>query len=292
MILLQTSGNNANEATQTVSVVSDMQSEELYNSSEQALAIPPSASPSAAEESTSSCNHDKQLSNNSKVENGSDAHDLDPSAPVTISKEECSQNGISKCLETEDVSPVDDGTVDMQIVSSQVQHDLVPVTATREEHPQYGICGCDKTPNMMVEDGISDAQNVSTRAQQESAGEYDQNGVSGCNETPNTSSVDDSTSETRTVSSQAEHAMDKEESPRSSDAGGRKSQDMPMFEDGIFGGQTVSGQFHYSQGESSFSAVGPLSGRISYSGPIPYSGSVSLRSDSSTTSTRSFAFPM
>ncbi|GAA0178777.1 chaperone [Lithospermum erythrorhizon] len=42
-------------------------------------------------------------------------------------------------------------------------------------------------------------------------------------------------------------------------------------------------------GETSFSAV---SGRITYSGPIAVSGSTSLRSDSSTTSTRSFAFPV
>lgn len=44
-------------------------------------------------------------------------------------------------------------------------------------------------------------------------------------------------------------------------------------------------------GETSFSMAGPVSGLITYSGPIAYSGSLSLRSDS-TTSTRSFAFPM
>ncbi|XVE74397.1 hypothetical protein DITRI_Ditri12bG0013900 [Diplodiscus trichospermus] len=45
-------------------------------------------------------------------------------------------------------------------------------------------------------------------------------------------------------------------------------------------------------GESSFSASGPVLGLISYSGPIAYSGSLSLRSDSSTMSNRSFAFPI
>lgn len=45
-------------------------------------------------------------------------------------------------------------------------------------------------------------------------------------------------------------------------------------------------------GESSFSVAGPVSGLITYSGPIAFSGSISLRSDSSTTSTRSFAFPI
>lgn len=56
--------------------------------------------------------------------------------------------------------------------------------------------------------------------------------------------------------------------------------------------EPVSSQLQYVNGESSFSAAGPVSGLISYSGPIAYSGSVSLRSDSSTTSTRSFAFPV
>ncbi|KAJ9554142.1 hypothetical protein OSB04_018187 [Centaurea solstitialis] len=49
---------------------------------------------------------------------------------------------------------------------------------------------------------------------------------------------------------------------------------------------------HGDGGESSFSVAGPVSGRITYSGPIPFSGSISIRSDSSTTSTRSFAFPV
>lgn len=56
--------------------------------------------------------------------------------------------------------------------------------------------------------------------------------------------------------------------------------------------QIVTSHIRHSLGESSFSAIGPMSGRISYSGPVPYSGSISLRSDSSTTSTRSFAFPI
>lgn len=54
----------------------------------------------------------------------------------------------------------------------------------------------------------------------------------------------------------------------------------------------VSSQGEQIHGESSFSMVAPFSGLITYSGPIAYSGNVSLRSDSSTTSTRSFAFPI
>ncbi|KHG21027.1 Formate--tetrahydrofolate ligase [Gossypium arboreum] len=56
--------------------------------------------------------------------------------------------------------------------------------------------------------------------------------------------------------------------------------------------QPFSSNLQSGNGESSFSAAGPLTGLISYSGPITYSGNLSLRSDSSTTSTRSFAFPI
>lgn len=56
--------------------------------------------------------------------------------------------------------------------------------------------------------------------------------------------------------------------------------------------QPFSSNLQRGNGESSFSSAGPITGLISYSGPIAYSGNLSLRSDSSTTSTRSFAFPM
>ncbi|CAL1360102.1 unnamed protein product [Linum trigynum] len=48
--------------------------------------------------------------------------------------------------------------------------------------------------------------------------------------------------------------------------------------------QPNSNRLQYNQGESSFTMVG--------SEPVPYSGSISMRSDSSATSTRSFAFPV
>lgn len=63
-------------------------------------------------------------------------------------------------------------------------------------------------------------------------------------------------------------------------------------EDGNSIEQAITSQVYHSLGESSFSAVGPVSSHISYSGPVPFNGSISLRSDSSTTSARSFAFPM
>lgn len=70
---------------------------------------------------------------------------------------------------------------------------------------------------------------------------------------------------------------------------------MPIIDEEKEENQTasrVSFSSQYGFGETSFSAVGPLSDPISYSGQIPFSGSVSYRSDSSTTSTRSFAFPV
>ncbi|KAJ8774687.1 hypothetical protein K2173_017133 [Erythroxylum novogranatense] len=54
----------------------------------------------------------------------------------------------------------------------------------------------------------------------------------------------------------------------------------------------VSSRFQYSPGESSFSSAVPPSGLITYSGPIVAAGNLSVRSDSSATSTRSFAFPV
>lgn len=64
-----------------------------------------------------------------------------------------------------------------------------------------------------------------------------------------------------------------------------------MKHDGVSDSQTERLADTFS-GESSFSMAGPVSSLITYSGPIAYSGNLSLRSDGSTTSTRSFAFPV
>lgn len=48
----------------------------------------------------------------------------------------------------------------------------------------------------------------------------------------------------------------------------------------------------HTLGETSFSMTDPISSLISYSAPFAYSGSLSHRSDSSTASTGSFAFPL
>lgn len=72
--------------------------------------------------------------------------------------------------------------------------------------------------------------------------------------------------------------------------GSLDDQDGPKFNNG----QANFCRDQHRHGESSFAILAdPPTGLISYSGPIAYSGSLSLRSDSSVgTSTRSFAFPM
>ncbi|OIW04701.1 hypothetical protein TanjilG_06767 [Lupinus angustifolius] len=72
----------------------------------------------------------------------------------------------------------------------------------------------------------------------------------------------------------------------------KESQDTSEPADGKSNDVAVLSLIHNSLGETSFSGVGHGSSRINYSGPVPYSGSISLRSESSTTSTRSFAFPV
>ncbi|KAG2706895.1 hypothetical protein I3760_05G122900 [Carya illinoinensis] len=89
-----------------------------------------------------------------------------------------------------------------------------------------------------------------------------ENGDSECHETQKTSKVENGFSDAHTVSRRHQHAL----------------------------GETSFSAV--GRGEESFSAVGTLSSLINYSGPMGYSGSISLRSDSSTTSTRSFAFPI
>lgn len=80
------------------------------------------------------------------------------------------------------------------------------------------------------------------------------------------------------------------------------NEDLPKTDVGNFDSDTVSSQVQHGigetsfssmvLGETSFSSMVPLGSLISNSGRIGFSGSISLRSDSSTTSTRSFAFPI
>ncbi|PSR85009.1 Protein BREAKING OF ASYMMETRY IN THE STOMATAL LINEAGE like [Actinidia chinensis var. chinensis] len=62
--------------------------------------------------------------------------------------------------------------------------------------------------------------------------------------------------------------------------------------DSVSHSSAIGSESQRDHGESSFSMAGPVSGLITFSGPMTSSCSVSLRSDSSTTSTRSFAFPI
>lgn len=118
------------------------------------------------------------------------------------------------------------------------------------------------------------------------------------NESNGDTPVGDSTLGNGSNSSRVDHpapapaASAKEESDQ---VGGLKcdaSQTSSEPADGKVDDQTITSHVRHSLGESSFSSVGHVSNRISYSDPVPYSGSISLRSDSSTTSTRSFAFPV
>lgn len=71
-----------------------------------------------------------------------------------------------------------------------------------------------------------------------------------------------------------------------------ETENLFRLDDGASESLTVSTQSLVIQNgheESSFSTPGPLSNSIAFSGPISYSGSMSLRSNSST---RSFAFPI
>ncbi|XP_038680453.1 uncharacterized protein LOC119981394 isoform X2 [Tripterygium wilfordii] len=90
--------------------------------------------------------------------------------------------------------------------------------------------------------------------------------------------------------SSAPTESNKEECPRMSDSEPFQTPNLSSIDD--MKSRLVSSQARDSYGETSFSATGPSSGVITYSGPITHSGSLSLRSDSSTTSTRSFAFPV
>nr|XP_043639673.1 uncharacterized protein LOC122610781 [Erigeron canadensis] len=56
-------------------------------------------------------------------------------------------------------------------------------------------------------------------------------------------------------------------------------------------GKVANQQVRHVEGELSFSMAGVISELISCSRPMPFSGGISNRSDSSATSTRSFAFP-
>ena len=71
-----------------------------------------------------------------------------------------------------------------------------------------------------------------------------------------------------------------------------EAQTMSRHDDGALASIAVSSMDKRVHGETSFSAAMPLPASITYTGPHAHAGSVSLRSESSAGSTRSFAFPV
>ncbi|XP_019164603.1 PREDICTED: uncharacterized protein LOC109160812 [Ipomoea nil] len=79
------------------------------------------------------------------------------------------------------------------------------------------------------------------------------------------------------------------ETEPSQEEGNPELQEVANSEEKAKGNRSITSRGdEYGEGEASFSGLGS----VTYSGLIPYSGSISVRSDSSTTSTRSFAFPI
>lgn len=182
----------------------------------------------------------------------------------------------------------------MQIISSHNQHEFGSVAKTREDWSHNGLYGFHESENWSNgDDGRSDSHVVASQVQHEiQIEERSQNDVHGCHETSNTSSVDEVTFDSEIVSSQFQHDIAKEEYTQNSVAECCESQHMHIVEDGISGSHAILSKYQNGgQGESSFSGMRCLSSVINYSGPMA-SGSVSIRSESSTTSNRSFAFPM
>lgn len=160
---------------------------------------------------------------------------------------------------------------------------------------QNGFYGFHQSKNWSFDDdGSSNSYVVLSQVQQETkVEEHSQNDVLGNHETLNTFiMVDEVTSDSEIVSRKIDHDMVREECPKNIATESCETQNMLIVEDGISSLQEAfSNQDQNGQGESSFSGMHRLSSLINYSGPMA-SGNVSLRSESSTTSTRSFAFPM
>ncbi|KAM1214674.1 hypothetical protein ACFX2I_011168 [Malus domestica] len=310
----KSSNKDSNEAKQeTVQVSSEIaktESPTLVSETEGSNHVEKEVLVSAAEES-------QCLLGDRKAENRNIISGFDASAHVSITADARPQNGVcdmplhddghdvkndsisdsevvpsqvQQCLapmvvhlDARNTSNVADDISDSMLVSSHVQHCLPPVATGNEECPEIGVCqNLDILDTPKVDDDISDSKIVWSQVQHCSASptiardECPENGICQCPETSNTSKVDD-ISYSKVVSSQVQHWLAPETSYQY------------MGEDVNADTQNAPLQFQRGLGESSFSAAGHFSNFIA-SGP--YSGNVSLRSESSTTSTRSFAFPV
>ncbi|KAF8389896.1 hypothetical protein HHK36_024414 [Tetracentron sinense] len=151
-------------------------------------------------------------------------------------------------------------------------------------HPKSSNFDCDEGEEQSDQDPSKEATSANPAVD---SAAHELNSSGNTNEVPFSSKVE-SGSITFDFDSSTPATSGREESLENADC-------QPPLEHGMLDGLTASSRSFFnehSHGESSFSAVGPLSGPIVYSGRIAYSGSISLRSDSSTTSTRSFAFPI
>ncbi|CAN6550387.1 unnamed protein product [Malus baccata var. baccata] len=310
----KSSNKDSNEAKQeTVQVSSEIaktESPTLVSETEGSNHVEEEVLVSAAEES-------QCLLGDRKAENRNIISGFDASAHVSITADARPQNGVcdmplhddghdvkndsisdsevvpsqvQRCLapmvvhlDARNTSNVADDISDSMLVSSHVQHCLPPVATGNEECPEIGVCqNLDILDTAKVDDDISDSKIVWSQVQHCSASptiardECPENGICQCPETSNTSKVDD-ISYSKVVSSQVQHWLAPETSYQY------------IGEDVNADTQNAPLQFQRGLGESSFSAAGHFSNFIA-SGP--YSGNVSLRSESSTTSTRSFAFPV
>lgn len=243
-----------------------------------------------------------ELSDNCIAEKeGSSTYSLDCSPPLAMSRDVYGQDGFGEHLKTRNMSEDDSKDIcDTKFVSSKGQPCLAPVTTAREEGPENGACQRPGTSNRsMVDEDISDSEIVSSHVQHslEPATIASENVLIPVQRDMGESSFSAGVpfsslinykepiphSDTLSASSKVQH----DQGESSFSAAGHSSSLI-----------NTSGPIHYSDsegflvqrdlGDSSFTAAGQFSG----SGPIPYSGSISLRSDSSATSTRSFAFPV
>lgn len=243
-----------------------------------------------------------ELSDNCIAEKeGSSTYSLDCSPPLAMSRDVYGQDGFGEHLKTRNMSEDDSKDIcDTKIVSSTGQPCLAPVTTAIEEGPENGACQRPGTSNRsMVDEDISDSEIVSSHVQHslEPATIASENVLIPVQRDMGESSFSAGVpfsslinykepiphSDTLSASSKVQH----DQGESSFSAAGHSSSLI-----------NTSGPIHYSDsegflvqrdlGDSSFTAAG----QFSSSGPIPYSGSISLRSDSSATSTRSFAFPV
>ncbi|KAK1316989.1 hypothetical protein QJS10_CPA05g02047 [Acorus calamus] len=145
-----------------------------------------------------------------------------------------------------------------------------------------------------------DENNLQQPSDQVSIGEVDSTAIVGPS-TEEMAKTDDSTNARSSKVEGGSNPFDMESGPheanvreRSIDTTDQQSGEAPKVvgtEETVSDVPSVSSRSLYTHGHGDRVSGAP-SGHITYSGQIPFSGSISLRSDSSTTSARSFAFPV